>query len=55
VSEELKLSPGLYAAGMFCAVPICAVGLIAGAICLLAVWPFVPLVAYLDRKQEATQ
>ena len=55
VSEEIKLSPCWYAAAMFCAVPLCAIGLLVGAVALLAAWPFVPLVAYLDRKTEVSK
>jgi hypothetical protein len=52
MSEELKLSPHWYAAGMFCAIPIIAVGLLVSAIALIAIWPFAPAIAYLDRKRE---
>jgi hypothetical protein len=55
VSEEIKLSPCWYAAAMFCAVPLCAIGLLVGAVALIAAWPFVPLVAYLDRKTEVSK
>lgn len=46
------LSPAAYAAAVAIVVPSCAGALLAGATLCLALWPVLPVLAYMQRKKE---
>jgi hypothetical protein len=54
VSKQYKypLTPGWFALGGFFTTPVLAVTLLLGAVILLTVWPFMPVIFYVKRKSE---
>jgi hypothetical protein len=57
VSKQYKypLTPGWFALGGFFTTPVLAMILLLGAVTLLTVWPFVPILFYIKRKGQLQQ
>ena len=53
--NKYPLTPGWYALGGFFTTPVLAMILLLGAVTLLTVWPFVPILFYIKRKGQLQQ
>jgi hypothetical protein len=52
MSSDSEFSPSCYAAGSLFVVPLIAIILCFASIVLIAAWPIIPFLVYLERKDQ---
>jgi hypothetical protein len=53
MSAEGEFSPSCYAAGSLFVVPLIAALLFFAGVVLIAAWPIIPFLVYMERQKEA--
>jgi hypothetical protein len=55
MTKDGEMSPSCYALGSFFLAPVLAAIFLCATVVLVAAWPFIPFLVYLQRKVEAAK